>query len=144
MGKKKQTAILAGIVLLLIVAPGVALGADDPNLVASWQFDEGSGTTAFDSSGNGNDATFAGAPQWVGDGRFGKALKFDGVADYVAAPDSESLDINGDQLSLTGWINGESWSAANHIVRKIADTGTGAIYFIRVQPDTVQTGLGTV
>jgi hypothetical protein len=112
-------------------------------LVAWWRLDEGSGMMAFDSSGNGNDARFEGAPEWVEDGKFGKALKFNGSSDYLAAPDSESLDINGDQLSIAAWVNGEDWPAANHIVRKIADTGTSAIYMIRVQPDTVRVYLST-
>ena len=112
-------------------------------LVAWWRLDEGSGMMAFDSSGNGNDASFEGSPAWVEDGKFGKALKFDGSSDYLAVPDSESLDINADQLSIAAWINGEDWPAANHIVRKIADTGTGSIYMIRVQPETVRVYLNT-
>jgi len=61
-------------------------------LVGWWKLDEGSGTTAYDSSGNGNDASFKGAPAWVEDGKFGKALKFNGSSDYLTAHDSESLD----------------------------------------------------
>ena len=34
-------------------------------LVGHWDFDEGSGTVAADSSGNGGDGTFVGSPQWV-------------------------------------------------------------------------------
>ena len=90
-------------------------------LVGWWRLDEGSGTMAFDSSGNGNDARFEGSPVWAQAGRLGSALKFNGSSDYLAAPDSESLDINGDQLSIAAWINGEDWPGANHAVRKIAD-----------------------
>jgi len=43
-------------------------------LVAWWRLDEGSGTVALDSSGNGNDARFQGAPAWVESGKFGKTL----------------------------------------------------------------------
>ena len=51
--------------LMCLVSLAFALGlvlagaseAADPSLVGCWQFDEGSGTTAFDSSGNGNDGT---------------------------------------------------------------------------------------
>ncbi|MDI6787839.1 MAG: fibronectin type III domain-containing protein, partial [Planctomycetota bacterium] len=46
-------------------------------LVAHWKFDETSGTTANDSSGNGNNGTVYG-PAWSG-----SALSFDGVDDYV-------------------------------------------------------------
>jgi len=51
-------------------------------LIGSWHLDEGSGTTAYDSSGNDNDGTIYGGATWV-DGKFGKALNFDGSDDYV-------------------------------------------------------------
>ena len=127
------------IFLLILSAPRTA----DAELIGWWKLDEGSGTTATDSSGNGNDARFEGSPVWVEEGNLGKALKFNGSSDYLAAPDSESLDINGDQVTMAAWINGEDWPGANHIVRKVADTGTGSIYMIRVQPDTVRVYLNT-
>ena len=115
----------------------------DAGLVGWWRLDEGSGTTAYDSSGSGNDARFEGAPVWVDSGKLGGALKFNGVSDYLAAPDSESLDIGGDQLSIAAWINGEDWPGANHILRKISDMDTSSIYMLRVQPDTVRVYLNT-
>jgi hypothetical protein len=71
--------------------------------VAYWKLDEGSGTTAYDSSGNGNTGTLNNGPQWV-DGVVGKALKFDGVDDYVYVPHSSSLDITGDQMTVEYWM----------------------------------------
>jgi len=62
-------------------------------LVGSWHFDEGSGTTAYDSSGNSNDGAINGAT-WV-DGKFKKALSFDGSDDYVNCGNDASLDITG-------------------------------------------------
>jgi arabinan endo-1,5-alpha-L-arabinosidase len=115
---------------------------DGGDIVAVWLFNEGSGEVAHDSSGNGNDAEFQGAPEWV-DGKIDKALWFNGSTDYVAAPDSESLDINGDQLTIVAWVNGEGWPAANHVVRKVADSGTGAIYILRVDPNTARIFLNT-
>ncbi|RLI99997.1 MAG: hypothetical protein DRP08_06800 [Candidatus Aenigmatarchaeota archaeon] len=50
-------------------------------LVGAWHLDEGSGNVAYDSSGQGNDGTIYGAT-WI-DGKFGKALSFDGSDDYV-------------------------------------------------------------
>ncbi len=41
----------------LAVVLGVA-GATSADLVGHWRFDEGSGTTASDTSGNGNHAKF--------------------------------------------------------------------------------------
>ena len=61
-------------------------------IVGWWQFDEGSGITAADSSGNSNDGTLNGNPQWVA-GKIGGALDFDGSADFVNVPDDSSLDF---------------------------------------------------
>ncbi|MCX6799375.1 MAG: LamG domain-containing protein [Candidatus Diapherotrites archaeon] len=63
------------------VAKVVCNGGATP---AAWyMFDEGSGTTAKDSSGN-NDATVAGSPVWSSDCASGKCLQFDGsTTNYV-------------------------------------------------------------
>ncbi len=87
-------------------------------------FDEGSGEyvydkTAYNNSGSfhgGNDGTLYngsiscyddgtlnnGCPKWV-QGKFGKALSFDGVDDYVEVPDSSSLHIT-DEVTVLAWI----------------------------------------
>jgi hypothetical protein len=43
------------------------LSGPQPGLVANWHFDEGSGTTAFDSSGNQHDATLNGGASYSTD-----------------------------------------------------------------------------
>ena len=52
--------------------PSCALGTDT-NTVAYWRFDEGSGTTTVDASGNGHNATLYGSPvpTWVSGGACG-------------------------------------------------------------------------
>jgi hypothetical protein len=77
--------------------------AQGAGLVAYWKFDEGSGIVASDSSGNGNAGTLRNGPQWV-DGVSGKALKFDGVDDFVYVPHSSSLDIVGNQMTVEYWM----------------------------------------
>ncbi|HBB66567.1 MAG TPA: hypothetical protein DCZ93_04575 [Elusimicrobia bacterium] len=52
--------------------------------IGNWQLDEGSGSVAHDSSGNGNDANISGA-MWT-DGISGKALSFNGAGDDVDVP----------------------------------------------------------
>jgi hypothetical protein len=71
-------------------------------LIGYWRFDEGSGTTVFDSSGNGNNGTLENNPTWV-DGKHGTALKFDGIDDYVAIPDLYSTSPT--ELTVSAWIN---------------------------------------
>lgn len=50
-------------------------------LIGCWHLDEGSGNIANDSSGNNRHGTIKGTT-WVS-GRFGHALSFDGVDDYI-------------------------------------------------------------
>jgi len=59
-------------VLVLALASSASAG-----LVGYWAFDEGSGTTAKDGSGNNNHGTLMGDPQWVA-GQLSMALQFDG------------------------------------------------------------------
>ena len=56
--------------------------ASEANLVGYWTFEEGSGTIAYDHSGQGNDGTIEGAPQWV-TGKIGGAMQFDGDDDQI-------------------------------------------------------------
>ncbi|MHC4356229.1 MAG: hypothetical protein ACYS0H_26295, partial [Planctomycetota bacterium] len=49
------------------------------DLVGQWKFDEGSGTTAYDSSGNGYDGTLEGGATWA-EGRFRGGIELDGTS----------------------------------------------------------------
>ena len=71
-------------------------------LVGHWKFDEGSGTIAYDASGNGNDGTLVNGPNWV-DGKRGGALGFDGSSNYVDCGNDESLNIT-DEITISAWI----------------------------------------
>jgi hypothetical protein len=72
--------------------------------VALWHFDEGSGTTTSDASGNGHDGAITGAT-WTTAGRFGSALEFDGDGDYVRVLDDPDLDLT-DEVTVTAWVKG--------------------------------------
>ena len=53
-------------------------------LQAYWRFNETSGTTAADASGNNRNGTMSGAT-FVAGGRFGNAAQFDGVDDIMTS-----------------------------------------------------------
>ncbi|MHC4537061.1 MAG: LamG domain-containing protein [Planctomycetota bacterium] len=60
--------------------------AVEPNLVAWYKFELGEGTTAVDWTRKGNDGILVGDTQWIEEGYAGRALQFDGAADYVEIP----------------------------------------------------------
>jgi hypothetical protein len=74
-----------------------------PGLVAAYSFDEGSGTTVFDASGNGNNGIIGGAT-WTTSGKYGNALVFDGVSSLVTIPNSASLQLSA-AMTLEAWVN---------------------------------------
>ena len=85
------------------ITPNVSQVSAGTGLVAYWKFDEGSGTIACDSSGNGNTGTLANGPQWIA-GNFGHALYFDGLDDNVLVAAAHSLDLSG-SFTLSAWVN---------------------------------------
>jgi len=67
---------------------------------ASWHIDEGSGNTIYDRSGGNHNGIIYGA-SWTNTSRFGKALYFDGVDDYVEVP--YHSDLNPQSFSVEAW-----------------------------------------
>jgi hypothetical protein len=73
------------------------------NLFGWWKFDDGSGTSAPDSSGNSNTGTLVNSPAWVG-GKIGSnALSFvSGSHTYVSS--SHFISGSGLSLSFSAWV----------------------------------------
>ena len=74
-----------------------------PGLVAAYSFDEGSGTTVTDLSGNGNTGTLKNTA-WTNNAKFGNALVFDGSSSWITIPDSPSLHLT-TGMTLEAWVN---------------------------------------
>ncbi len=90
-----------------LVVSLILTSATRAELVGLWRFDEGSGTTAYDSSGKGNDGTLVGGATWV-DGRFGGGIELDGTSGYVSVP---SFELTTDTITFVAWVNG--WKGAD-------------------------------
>lgn len=72
-------------------------------LVALYTFDEGTGHTVHDGSGNGNHGRIHGAT--FVKGVKGHALQFDGKAAYVDCGNAASLNLPGRELTISVWVN---------------------------------------
>ncbi|MDQ3803369.1 MAG: PA14 domain-containing protein, partial [Acidobacteriota bacterium] len=91
-------------------------------LSAHWQFDEGSGASAADSTGNGNMGTISGAAWSVG--KFGPgALSFDGVDDRVSVASTAGLSDVTNNFTLAFWVNPQS----THQIDSQTTAGAGGV-----------------
>jgi flagellin-like protein len=91
------------------------------NVAATWHLNEGSGMTAYDTSGNGYNGTLNNDPTWVY-GEFGSALNFDGSDDYVDVGDLGVRPIEG---TISYWMK----SDAVESYRNTMSTGDGNVGF---------------
>jgi hypothetical protein len=74
------------------------------SLVAAYSFNEGSGTTVHDASGNSHTGTLQGGTSWATSGKYGKALSFNGTNAYVNIPNSSLLQLR-TAMTLEAWVN---------------------------------------
>jgi hypothetical protein len=103
-----------------------------PGPIAYWKFDEGYGTTAYDSTNNQNDLSITGA-SWAADELCfnGKCLLFDttkdGADDYASRADDPDLDFSEDQeFSITGWFrHTSSVPSADQVILAKHETSGG-------------------
>ena len=102
--------------LTFIVAP-VSTQAQDPDLLGWWKLDDGIGTIAIDSSGNGNHGTFIGDPEWVA-GKFGSGLSFDGQGGERVS--LGNLDVHASGISLLCWFKADTLDTPGQDPRMIS------------------------
>ena len=97
--------------------------------IARWDFEEGAGTTAFDTSGNGNNGLLTNSPSWI-NGKFGKGLSFNGSNSKLSVPDSSALRLNG-SFTIEGWYRKDAYvnSYPGIFMKGDSTTANGYILF---------------
>jgi len=116
----------ACILAFILVPVLVSYSAVNPaNAVGVWLFNEGAGAVAKDSSGNGNNGTLVNHTKWV-DGKFSKALEFDGVDDCVALTN---------QPSLAAGFTFSAWVKRNADTPECQAVFNNNQFFLRTQPE---------
>jgi hypothetical protein len=108
--------------------------ANATGLVATYSFNENAGTTITDSTGLGHTGTISGAT-WITQGKFGNALSFDGVNDWVTISDANDLDFT-TGFTLEAWVyptanGGGSWRNV-----MIKERSSGEVYNLYANADT--------
>ena len=115
------------------------------NAAAYWKFDETSGTAAADSSGNGNNGTLTGTPNWV-PGIVGGALNFSS-SNFVTVNNSALGNFDSSDFSVAFWIK----TMANNcqLIGNRYAQGNAAFWTVKLSnPGTIdleidQDGVGT-
>ena len=85
----------------------IPLDYGDTSLVGYWTFDEGTGTSAYDHSGNNNTGTLTNGPTWQTSAncKVGGCLEFDGEDDVVPLGTGNYLDF----LTISAWVYLDSY-----------------------------------
>lgn len=115
---------LSGVILACISLVFVGLIVTNPSnakidpatIAGLWLFDEGSGKIIKDSSGNNLDGDVIGNVKWV-DGKFGKAVEFDGTGGHVKIKDHVNPTV---AITVTAWCKSSSatWNQHGWLVEK--------------------------
>src|SRR5262245_37133784 len=96
-----------------------------PALIAAYGFEENQGGTTADSAGNDDLGTISGA-SWTTSGRFGNALSFDGVNDWVTVNDTAALDLT-TGMTLMAWVRPTAINGWETVILK--ERGTNGLAY---------------
>ena len=119
------------IITNLVLVTQIGAKIDLETAMGIWLFDENKGAMAKDISGNNNHGQIQVA-EWV-TGKFGKALKFNGVTSRVVIADSESLYAK-KAWTITSWVKVDpSLGGMGYILVK--GGGNGINYGLRTSGD---------
>ncbi len=108
----------------------VSASAARADMIGWWRFEEGSGDTAHDSSGNGHDGTLLGTPEWgTGPTGFGGAVVFN--PDTCVGIDCGTFDPTGGtgQFSLALWAFWDGTGDFQHFFTKSTAWGADTMMF---------------
>ena len=106
------------------------LQLDTSTLVAHWTFDDATGTVAREKI-SGLDGTLQNFTppqpdlQWV-DGKYGKAIEFDGVANYISVPATALLDLQ--QFTISFWMHSADFTKDMFFFEKTTDDTVNSQY----------------
>jgi PKD repeat protein len=106
---------------ITVSAGPAVVSAPAEGLVAAYGFDEAGDILALDISGNGNDGVLSG-PTRTSAGKFGGALSFDGINDWVTVTDHATLDLTSG-MTLEAWVKPSALSGWRTALIKEAPSG---------------------
>jgi hypothetical protein len=110
----------------------LTVSAAPSGLVAAYGFNEGTGTTVADVSGNTLTGTINGAA-WTTGGKYGNALSFNGTSSYVDLGNPAALQLTG-SMTWSAWVKAAANPADDGQVVAKSDGASG--WQFKTSPDT--------
>ncbi|MGF6856921.1 LamG-like jellyroll fold domain-containing protein [Paraburkholderia sp. CI3] len=104
-----------------------AMGVSGTLLYTNLTFDQGSGTTASDATGNGNNGTLLGGATWAA-GKHNTAVQLNGSGAYVTLPAGFISGIN--DFTIAAWVY---WNGSSNWQR-IFDFGNNSTRYMFLTP----------
>ncbi len=111
--------------------------------VAHWKLDDGEGTVAVDSSGNGNDGVLVGDPQWVAGTIGAGALEFAGISGQHVEIEGYDGILGTQNRTVMAWVKttgygdwiswGQNVNSQKWIGRVNDNAGNGAVGALRTE-----------
>ncbi|MBC8457274.1 MAG: LamG domain-containing protein [Deltaproteobacteria bacterium] len=127
---KNQAAVLA-IALCLFIGSGISYAELSDGLISAWTFDDGS---AKDCVGN-NDGEILGGVEVI-EGKFKKALSFNGKDGFVQIQHDKSIEVIEESYTVSAWIKPRAGVNGNAgIVTKGEGSGWGIKYAFKITID---------
>ena len=123
----QTTATAVAVAVLNTVTP-----PDPAGLVAAYSFNEASGSVVTDRSGKGHTGTISGAA-WTTQGKYGSALTFDGINDWVTVADAADLDLT-TGMTLEAWVRPSSLGSWRTVLLK--QSPGGLVYSLYASNDS--------
>ena len=132
---KKDVTFMHWVIMVLaqalLVVTIIAVPAQAQSPAGYWAFDDGSGTKAADSSGNGHTATLVNGITWVA-GKVGDAVSANAASkQYVSIP---AIDLSGTQaVTVALWANRSYSTSGGHVLfedsTNYSNSTTGFAFF---------------
>jgi uncharacterized protein YjdB len=111
---KAVSSVRISFALLILVVATLSVSSQAQNPVGYWKFDDGFGTSASDSSGNGHTGTLVNGVRWV-PGKLGDAVSARAQrSQYVSIP---PIDLSGTQAAtVTLWTKRTYSTGGGHVL----------------------------
>ncbi|MFW0862565.1 MAG: DUF2341 domain-containing protein [Candidatus Komeilibacteria bacterium] len=81
-------------------------------------FNEGYGSTTKNIGYMGIDSTLCNSPSWTVDGKYSKALDFDGTNDYTTLSSSTLFDYTGEDKTFSFWMKADTGETTGYVLSK--------------------------